>query len=134
MRSTPNTVPLLAELGVKWFHDYVNDDQPYFLDAGEGRKMVALPYNLDINDNVLIMRQNATPTEYLQCAKDEFDTLYEEGRTNGRMMNLGMHPHVMGRPHRIRSLERLIEYLRGHENVWFTQAGEVARWFESNRP
>ena len=132
MRSTRNTVPILAELGVKWFHDYVNDDQPYLLDAGEGLTMVALPYDLDVNDNVMIMRQNATPSEYARCAKDGFDVLYEEGRTNGRMMNLGMHPHVLGRPHRIRALERVIQHMRGRPNVWFAQAGEVARWYQDN--
>ena len=133
MRSTSNTVPILAELGVQWFHDYLNDDQPYLLDAGGGRTLVAVPWGLELNDNVLCMRQNATPEEYVQCAKAEFDVLYEEGALNGRIMNLGVHPHVLGRPHRVRSLERVIRYIRGHEKVWFAQAGEVARWFQTGK-
>ncbi len=133
MRSTANTVPILAELGVKWFNEYLNDDQPYLLTTDQGKTMISIPWNLDTNDNILCMRQNATPDEYFNCLKAEFDVLYAEGRHTGRIMSICAHPHVLGRPHRIRSLERVIEYIKGHENVWFAQLGEVARWYEQQQ-
>ena len=68
----------------------------------------------------------------LETLKSCFDQLYMESAQTGRIMNFGMHPHVMGQPHRIGALRDFIEYAASHQNVWFASREEIAAWYLQN--
>src|SRR3546814_1926866 len=81
----------------------MNDDQPYLLRTPNG-PIVSTPYSNEINDFTFITRKNFTTDQFAQALIEELDVLYAEGATSGRIMNVGLHPHVSGRAHRIRAL------------------------------
>lgn len=135
---TGNTARILAEEGLSFFCDFQNDDQPYLLRLGDapssetqGKALVAIPYTPELNDYPIYIRQGHTAEEFFQTIKDEFDVLYREGESNGRLMNIGLHPHVTGRAFRIGALERALRYLRDHDHVWFARRDEIAAWYLS---
>jgi hypothetical protein len=73
-----------------------------------------------------------SPSSGLETLKACFDELYNEGARTGRIMNLGLHPHVIGQPHRIGALRDFLTYVRAHEHVWFPSREELARWYLDN--
>jgi len=131
LRSTFHTPGFLAQRGIIAFCDYLNDDQPYLISTENG-VLVATPYSNDVNDFAIFSRGNATPEMGLASLKSYFDELYREGERSGRIMNFGIHPHVMGLPHRIGPLRDFMSYLKRHEGVWFCTREELARWYLAN--
>ncbi|MBI4258330.1 MAG: polysaccharide deacetylase family protein [Thaumarchaeota archaeon] len=126
-RSTLNTPKILADLGYKHFSDYQNDDQPYFLNLGDNKRLLSIPYSSELNDYRCI-RSGLPHTALTDIIKDEFDVLYEEGAENGRLMNIGLHPHVGGRAHRTKALKAALEYIKEHKGVWFALRKEIYDW------
>jgi allantoinase len=131
LRSTFHTPGFLAERGVIAFCDYLNDDQPYLI-ATEHGPIVATPYSNDVNDFALFSRGSADPDTGFKTLKGYFDELYREGERSGRMMNFGLHPHVIGLPHRIQPLRDFFDYVKGHKDVWFCSREELAIWYLAN--
>jgi peptidoglycan/xylan/chitin deacetylase (PgdA/CDA1 family) len=127
-RCTANTIGILADLGFLYHCDYLNDDEP-FVFAVNGRRMVGIPYSFEVNDYMAFFRRNFTTDEWLTMLKEQFDVLYDEaGRTgSGRLMNVGLHPHVIGVPFRASSLDRFLDYIRGFEGVIYPTREEIAR-------
>lgn len=70
-----------------------------------------------------------TTRDALQMLKDQFDELYAEGAESGRMMNVGMHPHVSGHPHRMPCYREFLKYAKQHDGVWFASREEIAAWY-----
>src|SRR5690606_33119584 len=105
--------------------DSYADDIPYYVEsAGETRLVV--PYVPDSND--FRFWQSGGPVtagEFLEYLRDTFDVLYGEGAEGPRMMSLGLHPRMIGRPGRIGALRDFIEYALGHEGVWFATREEI---------
>ena len=128
-RFTANTPGILADLGFLYHADYLNDDQPYPFDI-HGRTMVAIPYSFEVNDYMAFYRRNFTTDEWLAMLIEQFDVLSEEAADDGqgRLMNIGLHPHVIGVPFRARSIDRFLSYVRGKEGVFFPTREEIARW------
>lgn len=118
----------LAAEGFEYLCDWSCDDQPVPMRVRPGR-MVVLPVHSTISDIVLFLRSNCTPEDYLRIIRDQFDTLYEEGGANGRIMALPLHPFIIGLPFRIRYLEKILEYICGHEGVWLATGSEIANWY-----
>lgn len=131
LRSTLNTIDILAEEGLIFVTDLLNDDQPYLVQTRSGRPMVSIPYTSEVND-FSFLRQGLTVETGLQMFKEQFDWLYAESATSGRFMNLGLHPHVIGQPFRIRALRDFIRYAKGFEGVWFPTRQEIAEWYLEN--
>jgi allantoinase len=131
LRSTFETPSFLTERGIIAFCDYLNDDQPYLIATKNG-PLVATPYSNEINDFTLFARGNASPDVGLTVLKSCFDELYREGQTSGRIMNFGLHPHVIGLPHRIGPLRDFIAYVKSHRDVWFCSREELATWYIAN--
>ena len=125
---TANTLGILVEEGVEFFCDFVNDDQPYPIQVGK-RTILSIPYSTEINDYPLFMRHFHSPDTVFEILKAQFDTLYEEGRTQGRIMNIGLHPHVIGQPYRIGTLHRILAYVKKRDKVWFASRQEIAAWY-----
>jgi peptidoglycan/xylan/chitin deacetylase (PgdA/CDA1 family) len=131
LRNTFHTPNFLAERGIVAFCDYLNDDQPYLI-ATEHGPLVATPYSNDINDFSIFSRGSATPEMGLQTLRACFDELYNEGERTGRIMNFGIHPHVMGLPHRVGALREFLKYLKSRDGVWYCSREELARWYLAN--
>ena len=130
-RSTPRTADIVAEQGCIFFCDYWNDDQPYLIHTDHG-PIVSTPYSVEVNDFTFFHRRAMTTREALQMLKDQFDELYAEGAETGRMMNIGIHPHVSGHPHRMLCYREFLKYAKGHEGVWYTTREELAGWYLQN--
>lgn len=125
----PNTVHtrrLLAEAGLLYDSGAVNDDLPYFTDVG-GRPFLVVPYSLDVNDVRFWKGDLATGDQFQAYVRDSFDVLYAESAETPRMMSIGLHPRIIGRPGRLASLRRALEYIRGHDGLWFARRDDIAR-------
>ncbi|EAQ02223.1 polysaccharide deacetylase family protein [Pseudooceanicola batsensis HTCC2597] len=128
LRSTLNTIDILAEEGLYFITDLLNDDQPYMVRTRSGNPMVSVSYTSEVND-FSFLRQGLTVETGFAMFKEQFDWLYEESATSGRFMNIGLHPHVIGQPFRIRALRDFIRYAKGFEGVWFANREEIADWY-----
>ncbi len=131
LRGTLQTADILAEYGALFYCDIMNDDQPYLLRTPHG-PIVSIPYSNEINDFTFITRKNYTTDQFRDALIEEFDVLYEEGATTGRLMNVGLHPHVAGRAHRIRALREFVEHVKGRPGVWWPTREEIATWYLAN--
>ncbi len=130
---TGNTRRLLVEAGYRYHMDDFSDDQPFW-DHSAGGAIVILPYALDSNDMKMWTDPACTPAAWLQYAKDSFDWLYREGAEAPRMMSLGLHLRIIGRPGRIGYFERFLDYVGGHDDVWITTRKAIAASFAEAEP
>jgi peptidoglycan/xylan/chitin deacetylase (PgdA/CDA1 family) len=131
MSHTLNTPDLVAEAGIKYWCDWVHDDQPFPFRVRRGR-LITVPYSVDLNDAV-IMRQGLEADDFARMAIDHFDTLYREGDVNGRVMCLAIHPYILGQPHRIRHLDAVLRHICGHADVWHTTGEALADWYYAHQ-
>lgn len=126
---SPNTLALLAERGLHWFCDFGNDDQPYALTV-EGRRLLCIPQDMEFPDSSILLRRNFSSTAYAEALEEGFTVLHEEGKHQARLMNVIIHPHVLGRADRIRAVDRVLRYMRGSPDVWFPMRQEIADWYD----
>jgi putative urate catabolism protein len=131
-RISENTRRLVAEAGgFLYDSDSYADELPYWVEEA-GHRVLVIPYTLDVNDfKFLLPNGFVTADDFFQYARDAFDQLYEEG---GRMMSVGLHCRIVGRPARARGLDRFLAYVREHEDVWVTTRAEVARHWRERFP
>ncbi|MFD2137720.1 hypothetical protein ACFSLT_25515 [Novosphingobium resinovorum] len=109
----------------------MNDDQPYLLRTPNG-PIVSVPYSNEINDFTFITRKNFTTDQFRDALIEELDVLYAEGAKSGRIMNIGLHPHVAYRAHRVRAVREFIEHAKSLDGVWWTTREEIAEWYLQN--
>lgn len=119
------TPDLMAEAGMRYHADWVHDERPSPLLTAGGRPMVALPYSYDLNDAPLLMRSPMEGADYAERVLAHLRWLREEANDGGRMMCLPLHPFAIGQPHRIRHLDRVLEVLRSHDDVWIATASQI---------
>jgi peptidoglycan/xylan/chitin deacetylase (PgdA/CDA1 family) len=131
LRGTLNTADILAEHGLLFYCDLMNDDQPYLLQTPHG-PIVSTPYTNEINDFTILTRRNHTTSEFRDILIEELSVLYKEGAHTGRMMNVGLHPHVSGRAYRVRALREFVKYAKSLKGVWFATREEIAEWYLKN--
>ncbi len=133
LRGTPNTPEILAENGCIFYCDLLNDDQPYLVETDAG-PIVSTPYSNEINDFTIITRRGHTTDEMRDILKEELAMLHREATESdsGRMMNVGLHPHVTGRAYRIRAVTEFLDYAKSLDGVWFTTREAVASWYLEN--
>ena len=128
LQETFDTPDHLAAEGFEYVCDWGCDEQPVPMRVKTGR-MIVVPYELGINDIRVIVRENHTPEQYYRMVCDQFDTLYREGATSGRVLALPLHPFVIGLPFRIGYLAKALDYICSHEGVWKATSGEIADWY-----
>lgn len=128
MSETFETPHLLAELGVDYLLDWCNDDQPYPMNPRSGR-LISVPYAVEINDIIQFLARGVTPADFASMMIDQFETLYEEGAENGRIMAVSLHPFLINQPHRHRHLARALEHITRRDDVWLPTADEIAAWY-----
>ncbi len=134
-RSSPNTARLVVEAGgFAYDSDSYADDLPYY-DRTHGRSQLILPYALDTNDMRFTAVQGFNAGEqFFNYLKDCFDSLYAEGETMPKMMSVGLHCRIIGRPARIAALARFLDYVQAHERVWVARRIEIARHWQALYP
>jgi peptidoglycan/xylan/chitin deacetylase (PgdA/CDA1 family) len=133
---TENTRRLLIERGFEYHMDDYSGDVPFWDRETVPRKpIVILPYQLDTNDMKMWTDPAMTPVQWLNYAKRSFDQLYREGEEgHPKMMSLGLHLRIIGRPGRIWALEEFFRHVRSRPDVWIARRGEIVRHFRSLEP
>jgi putative urate catabolism protein len=131
-RISENTRRLVVEEGgFLYDSDDYSDELPYWVDAA-GTQHLVIPYTLDANDfKFLIPNGFATADDFYAYLVDTFEQLYEEG---GRMMSVGLHCRIVGRPGRAPGLDRFLAHVKERENVWVTTRAEIARHWHTHHP
>ncbi len=134
-RTSPNTRRLVAEYGGFLYDaDDYNDELPWWA-AVEGQPQLIVPYTLDANDMRFATPQGFNSgDQFYAYLKDCFDVLYAEGAETPRMMSVGLHCRLVGRPGRFAALERFLDYARQHEAVWFCRRIDIARHWRERHP
>lgn len=128
IRGTAHTPAFLKEFGLIAYCDYLNDEQPYLINTIHG-PIVCVPYSNDINDFNIFARGGMPASSGVETLKVCFEQLYSEGAASGRIMNIGLHPHVIGQPHRIGALREFIDHAAARKDVWFPTREELAAWY-----
>lgn len=127
-----NTIDLLMEEGgFLYDSDAYNDDLPYFVSRGD-KKLLLIPYTPDVNDFHYFSNRFSSSTDFYSYMKDSFDVMYEEGRNSPKMMNVGIHVRISGRPGRTRALERFLRYVKTKKGVWIARRIDIANWWIDN--
>lgn len=133
LAETWNTLDYLADEGVEYIADWVNDDQPFFITLDDGRKLVSIPYSYEINDSPFLYTRNGTIEQFVAAIKRQFDVLYAEGARSARVMAICLHPYLIGVPHRIGGLDEALGYIAAHDGVWFATGSEIVEaWKQSD--
>jgi putative urate catabolism protein len=126
---------VVEEGGFLYDSDAYNDELPYWVDVG-GRVHLVVPYTTDVNDSKFSNPAGfGTGEDFFVYLKDTFDVLYREGASRPKMMSVGLHMRLAGRPGRAAGLARFLDYIAGHERVWVCRRLDIARhWHERHRP
>ena len=122
---TENTRRLLIEAGFQYHMDDYSDDQPFW-DTVDGKPILIMPYTVDSNDMKMWTAPAYTPEQWYRYAVDTFDQLYREGADEPRMMSLGLHLRIIGRPGRFIWFERFIDHVLSKDDVWITTRRAIA--------
>ncbi len=143
-RDSPNTKRLVADHGgYAYDSDYYGDDLPFWMPLaksdGSAMQRLIVPYTLDTNDMRFASPQGFnTGDHFFQYLKDAFDVLYAEGDPAGddrpKMLNIGMHCRLLGRPARFKALQRFLDYVQQHEHVWVCRRIDIAKHWMATHP
>ncbi len=143
-RDSPNTHRLVADYGgFEYDSDYYGDDLPFWMQVrktdGSVAAQLIVPYTLDSNDMRFASAQGfAQGDDFFTYLRDSFDVLYAEGDPKGantpRMLNIGMHCRLLGRPGRMRALQRFLDHVQSHDDVWICRRIDIARHWKTTHP
>lgn len=130
-RTSENSVNLTMEAGFEYSADSYADELPYYISGPNGPYLV-VPYTLDANDMRFASPQGFNSgDQFFSYLKDSFDVLYAEG---GKMMSIGLHCRLVGRPGRAAALGRFLDYVQSHKDVWVTRRIDIADHWRSEHP
>ncbi|WP_172298469.1 allantoinase PuuE [Pseudoruegeria sp. HB172150] len=134
-RCSANTVRLVAEEGgFDYISDTYDDDLPYWLEVGD-RDQLIIPYTLEANDMRFAVSPGwVTGQDFYQYLKDAFDMLYAEGSDSPKMMSVGLHCRLIGRPGKIAGLKQFLDYIQGFDGVWTPRRIEIAHHWAEHHP
>jgi len=134
-RTSPNTRSLVVEDGGFLYDSDDYSDELPFWDMRHAKPQLVIPYTLDANDMRYATNQGFNSgAQFLQYLKDTFDVLYAEGAESPRMMSVGLHCRISGRPGRFAALEAFLKYARSHDDVWFCRRIDIARHWHAEHP
>jgi putative urate catabolism protein len=139
-RDSPNTRRLVADFGgFEYDSDYYGDDLPLWMKVrksdGSVVAQLVVPYTLDANDMRFSLPQGfAQAEDFFVYLRDSFDALYAEGEASPKMLSVGMHCRLLGRPGRIVALQRFLDHVQRHESVWICRRIDIARHWKAVHP
>jgi allantoinase len=128
LSETVRTLDLLAEAGIEYVGNWVNDEQPYPMRVKTG-SMLSIPYSIELNDIPNFLELKRTGEEFGRQICDQFDVLYEDGATSGRVMAICLHPFLIGHPHRSRYFAKALEHITARSEAWVTTGSEIVDWY-----
>jgi peptidoglycan/xylan/chitin deacetylase (PgdA/CDA1 family) len=131
LTETHNTLDLLAESGIDYVADWVNDEQPYPVRVKKGQ-MTSIPYSVEINDIPAILDGKQSAETFGRMIKDQFDVLYEDGAKTGRVMSICLHPFLIGHPYRAKYFADALAHITSRKEVWVTTGAEIIDWYRAN--
>ena len=129
LSETMRTLDILAENGIEYVGNWVNDDQPYPMRVKKG-SMIAMPYSVEINDIPALLDLHQSPETFGQMICDQFDVLYEDGAQSGRVMSICLHPFLVGYPHRSKYFAEALHHITSRQEVWLTTGGAIVDWYK----
>jgi peptidoglycan/xylan/chitin deacetylase (PgdA/CDA1 family) len=106
----------------------LNDDLPHYVPVN-GKPWLVVPYSMETNDARFWRGGLVSTGDFYEYLRDTFDCLYDEGRTHPKMMSVGLHCRIAGRPARSRGVEKFLRYAKGFPGVWFARRVDIARWW-----
>ncbi len=139
-RDSPNTRRLVVENGnLLYDSDYYGDDLPFWTEVktsdGETKPHLVVPYTLDTNDMRFATPQGFNSGEqFFQYLRDSFDVLYSEGESTPKMLSIGLHCRLAGRPGRFAALQRFLDHIQSHDRVWICRRIDIARHWIDRHP
>lgn len=136
-RTSPNTRRLLLETGEFLYDsDSYADDLPYWTQGSADKPHLIIPYSLETNDMRFATAQGFHNSEqFFTYLKDSFDVLYSEGQSFPKMMSIGLHCRLIGRPGRFAALQRFLDYIENIPNVWICRRDDIAKhWWKHHAP
>ena len=133
LRETFETPELLKKQGVEYVFDWVVDDVPHWMQTKEG-PLLALPYNLEINDSIVYAIERHSSDEMYERLVRTLALFEEESTRRPRVLGIGLHPHLIGVPHRFGSFQKMLDLLMKSSNVCFVTGGQIADWFTAQVP
>jgi putative urate catabolism protein len=133
-RTSPNTRRIVAEEGGFLYDaDDYSDDLPFWTDVA-GRSHLIVPYSLETNDMRFASANMQTGDQFFDYLRDTFDILYSEGEERPKMMSVGLHCRLAGRPGKLAGLERFLRHALAHQDVWFCRRIDIARHWRAVHP
>jgi peptidoglycan/xylan/chitin deacetylase (PgdA/CDA1 family) len=133
-RTSPNTRRLVAEEGGFLYDaDDYSDDLPFWTKEA-GKPHLIVPYSLETNDMRFASANMHTGDQFFHYLRDTFDVLYAEGAERPKMMSVGLHCRLGGRPGKLAGLERFLQHALAHQDVWFCRRIEIARHWRATHP
>ena len=139
-RDSPRTRRLVLDHGgFEYDSDYYGDDLPFWMkvrkSSGEIAPHLVVPYTLDVNDMRFALPQGFSQAEdFYTYLRDSFDVLYAEGADSPKMMSVGMHCRLLGRPGRIIALQRFLDYIASKHSVWICRRIDIAKHWKQTHP
>jgi allantoinase len=129
LTETLDTLDILSDNGIKYTANWPIDDLPVDLKVNSGKRMVTLPYPIEINDVVMTSIQTHKSNEIYNRGKLQFDRLYKESDENPKIMAISVHPYLTGVPHRILFFEKLLDYILEHDGVEIMTGKQIYNWY-----
>ena len=129
LTETADTLDILSEHGIKYTANWPVDDLPQDLKVKSGKRMITLPYPIEINDVVMTSVQVHKSDEIFTRGKLQFDRLYQEADENVKIMAISVHPYLTGVPHRISFFEQLLDYILKHQDIEIMTGKDIFNWY-----
>lgn len=127
-----HTLDILAENGIDYVADWVNDEQPYPMRVKSGQ-MTSIPYSIEINDIPAFLDLKQSAEAFGQNIKDQFDVLYEDSATTGRVMAISIHPFLVGHPYRAKYFADALKHVASRQDVWLATGSQIIDWYRGQR-
>ena len=128
-----HSLDLLSDAGIEYVGDWTIDDQPFVMNVAP-KKLISIPYGHDMGDKTAVGQLNYPPEYFTKMMIDTFNVLYRESEATGLVMPLSLHPYITGVPHRIDSLDKGLEYICRHSDVWFATGSEIVTHYKTQVP
>jgi len=133
LRESHDTPEILRRQGIEYVFDWVVDDVPHWMNTRNG-PLLSLPYNLEVNDSIIYAVEKHSSNEMYQRLENTLRLFQREAQTRPRVLAIGLHPHLIGVPHRFESLERMLDLLMKTPNVCFMTGETMAAWYATQVP
>ena len=133
LRESFETPEHLKQAGIEYVFDWVVDDVPHWMHTQHG-PLMALPYNLEINDSIIYAVEKHSSNEMFQRLSNTLELFRRECHRRPRVLAIGLHPHLIGVPHRFASFERMLDLLTATPEVCFMTGEGIAKWFAAQVP